>query len=181
MPDRNTLSLFRIISHATSERLLHFNEARMSTDLFDELALKFETTVPALAQMSYEMEQRALQDGAAGGTIYVGFQKLSRFTPSVAERYLRMAEENQVYVFGLPDRPEYPHHPNLHYVELNAEEALLQEWFLVIDSPQYRAALSALDLVGFDGSPIEERLFTGVQSHAPNVAQELSRVLAQIV
>lgn len=179
MSPLTTLSLFRLISSAPGKQMVQFNEGMLARNLFEQLELEFETTVPALATMSLNMELATLEHHATGGTIFVGFQKMSRFTNGVAQRYLKMAErQNRVFVFGLPDSLDGPTHPNLSYIPLEEEDALIQEWFVVMDTPQYRSALSALDLVGFDNTTdINERLFTGVRTRSAELTKTLASAL----
>lgn len=178
-----TLSLFRIISSAPGKDMVQFQDGLLIGNMFDELELSFETTVQGLARMSFQMERAALEREATGGVIFVGFQKLSRFTPSVAGRYIHMAHEgNRVVVFGLPDAESLPRHPNLRYIELKEADALTQEWFVVIDTPQYWGALSALDLVGFDDAEdVNERIFTGVKTTAPSITREIVAALIRVL
>ncbi|MBA3534495.1 MAG: hypothetical protein H0T73_21455 [Ardenticatenales bacterium] len=123
MTTLRTLSLFELISNAPSQRLAEFEKGVMASDLFEELGLEFETTVSSLATMSYEMEKQALEQNVCSGAIYVGFQRLSRFTPSVAGRYLQMARaQHRVYVFGVPDVAPTLSHERLHYVELDPSD-----------------------------------------------------------
>jgi DICT domain-containing protein len=181
MNDLKTLSLFELISHNPSQRMVRFDTGVLAETLFEAMELQFETTVSALAQMSHTMEMQALDRQVSGGHIYVGFQRLSRFTPRVAERYLQMAlAGNHVYVFGLPDMLSPVTHERLHYIALGVDDALSNEWFVVIDTPQYQASLSALDLVGFDQAlDIHDRLFTGVQTQSEAVTRVLSEALSQ--
>ncbi|MBA3534493.1 MAG: hypothetical protein H0T73_21445 [Ardenticatenales bacterium] len=63
---------------------------------------------------------------------------------------------------------------------LERVRSVTNEWFVVIDTPQYQASLSALDLVGFDeGSDIKDRLFTGVQTHSEPMTRLLTEALEQ--
>jgi signal transduction histidine kinase len=91
--------------------------------------------------------------------VFAGFQKLSFFLP-VYERFAELAlHAESVWIFGVPDVVP-PENPHLHYVLLEENHPLVNEWFLVVGADGYRNALIARDLSGFQVSQ-QRRRFQG--------------------
>ncbi len=112
-----------------------------------------------MTQMSYEIENAALLEGARG-RIFAGFQRLSRFLPQ-AERYRKLAALSEhVYVFGLPDVSP-PAVNNITYIPLERTHALVKEWFVVAYGSEFYSALATRELTNID-DPDEYRQFEGI-------------------
>lgn len=93
--------------------------------------IKYETKIPNLEKMCYLMETVVLQKKREG-TIYAGFQKLSR-AEAIWDRYLKMAENvDKIYIYGEKDKVLTPH-PKIEIVPLPSGHPLIREWFLVMD------------------------------------------------
>lgn len=132
----------------------------------------------ALKTISYQMEDVVLERGIHT-RMFAGFQKFSFFLPR-AKRYRELARvADGVYVFGIPDT-NLPPIPGVHYIPLTRDHALVDEWFLVVDSPEYFSALVAHDLTGLD-VPAAKRRFRGVWTFDDDAVGELQRLLSQAV
>lgn len=178
MTDNAPLSPFRAITNVVSQPVAREMAAIHARQMFETSEARFETSVPALAALSAEIERAAIKRRCRDGRIFVGFQRLDRFVPSVAARYLQLAERNEVYVFGAASAAMLPTHPNLHYIILERSDPLCNEWFIVMDCDPLQLAFSALDLSGFDEVPdLTARNFTGVKVSDPTVAEMLATAL----
>lgn len=93
----------------------------------------------------------ALEEAAATGgpcQVFSSFQRFSLFEGEAA-RYLRLSRTwNHGWVFGIPD-VEPTQIPNVTAVHLPAHHPLAREWFVVIDGPNFGAALLTADVSGF--------------------------------
>ena len=125
--------------------------------------IKYETKIPNLERMCFLMESVAL-DKKREGTIYVGFQKLSR-AEAIWDRFLKMADNvDKIYVFGEKDTT-LKSHPNIEFVYLPTNHKLIREWFLVLDIKFGKNMMVAYDLDGFGNSEIDSnRNFKGVKT-----------------
>ena len=138
----------------------------------------FTQSRPSLIKVSHEIENGVLC-GTSGARIFAGFQKLSFLLP-ILPRYRQLAEvAESVWVFGYPDVP-IPPIPGLHAVPLPEDHALMGEWFLVVESPNYFSALIARDMSGFD-VPSAERLFRGVWTFNAPIVEMFQQRLSELV
>lgn len=109
--------------------------------------IKYETKIPNLEKMCYLMESVVLQKQREG-TVYAGFQKISR-AEAIWDRYLKMADNvDKIYVFGEKDKALAPH-PKIEIVPLKPGHPLIREWFLVMDIKFGKNMMTAYDLDGF--------------------------------
>lgn len=171
-------SLYADIFHQVDSEL--YAGGMMSRSQLESDSLKYETSVPQLEYMCLIMENMVITKKPKG-TIYVGFQKLSRLAAPVLERFLAMAETSKVYIFGEHDAAVTAH-PNIEYVYLPPEHPLVREWFLVIDTPVIKTMMTAYDTEGFGVHPVEEdRKFRGVKSNSPKLVQQAAALLNDLI
>ena len=135
----------------------------------------FRAQVPCLEYVSLMIENALLLKATRKGTVYAGFEKLSRMEP-VAGRYLRIADlSERVYVFGEADwKP--PRHPNMKIIELPADSRLGREWFVIAESSTLRVALIGVDEDGFNLPVLEERNFHAFKSSDPAIVAQLATI-----
>lgn len=135
----------------------------------------FRAKVPCLEYVSLMIENALLLRPNRRGTVYAGFEKLSRLEAASA-RYLRIADlSERVYVFGEADwKP--PRHPNMKVIEIPADSRLAREWFVIADSSTVRVALIGLDEDGFDLPVLEERNFRAFKSSDPAIVAQLAEL-----
>ena len=140
-------------------------------DFEERPSFLFRAKVPCMEYVSLMIENALLLKANRRGTVYAGFEKLSRME-SVAGRYLRIADlSERVYVFGEADW-QPPRHPNMKIIKLPAGSKLAREWFVIADSPALRLALIGMDEDGFTLPVLEERNFHAFKSsEAASVAQ----------
>lgn len=132
----------------------------------------------SLIRISHEIENGIL-NGAVGTRIFAGFQKLSFFLPH-QQRYRQMtALAESIWIFGVPDVAP-PEIPGIHYILLNEQDQLTQEWFLVAEGQNYFSALVAKDLTGFK-VPNPQRLFTGIWTFDEIVVAQFQQWLSSLV
>lgn len=138
--------------------------------------LLFSTQVPCMEYLSLLIENAVLLRTNRAGRIYAGFEKLSRLEP-IIDRYLRMADVSErVFVFGVDDWTP-PRHPHLKTIPVEADSALAREWFVVANSPSYRAALVARDEDGFGHPDLEQRCFSAVKTSSPTQIARLAEAV----
>jgi DICT domain-containing protein len=155
--------------------------AHVSRKDFDERAtFRFRARVPTLEYISLLIENAVLLRTHRGGRLYAGFERLSRLEP-VVDRYMRIADVSErVYIFGEPDwKP--PRHPNMRVIELSGAARLAREWFVVADSPALRVAFVGFDEEGFALPVLEERTFSALKSHDPEVVSRLATAAEGLV
>lgn len=135
----------------------------------------FRGKVPCMEYVSLMIENALLLKATRKGTVYAGFEKLSRMEP-VAGRYLRIADlSERVYVYGEADwKP--PRHPNLKTIEIPAASKLAREWFVIADSSTLRLALVGMDEDGFNLPVLEERNFHAFKSSDPAIVGQLAAI-----
>ncbi|MBI5930115.1 MAG: hypothetical protein HY862_12460 [Chloroflexi bacterium] len=152
-------SLFEIVDHPTTPFL--FTEHRTS-----------------LISISREIENCAMETQTPA-RVFAGFQKLSFFLPHI-ERYREIAQNAEsVWVFGVPDITP-PDITGIEYALLVPDHLLVQEWFLVVESPEYFSALVAKDLSGLD-IPHSERLFRGIWTFDAELVNQMQRQLSHLL
>jgi len=132
----------------------------------------------SLVTISHQIEDAVLHAGTRA-RIFAGFQKMSYFLPQL-NRYRRLGMvAEQIWVFGVPDCT-LPVLENVHFVPLGEDDALVKEWFLVADSPEYFSALVAQDLSGFEVSGAH-RKFRGIWTFDADQVKQLQVKLSNMV
>jgi len=151
-----------------------------SDKTFSIANIKYETQIPNLERMCYIMESVALNKKREG-TIYAGFQKISR-AEKIWDRYLKIADNvDKIYLFGEKDTT-LESHPNIEFVYLPPNHKLIREWFLVMDIKFSRNMMVAYDLDGFGKLPIDrDRHFKGAKTvnltHIDNTIKLLKTII----
>lgn len=108
---------------------------------------------------------------------YAGFQRLSYF-PAQSERYERLgAVCRSVSIFSVIDR-EIPVIPGVDFVPLAEDSALVQEWFLLVDAPEFWTLLNTQEMTPHDDGT---RQFQGLWTFDLTVVEEASAMLADVL
>ncbi len=108
--------------------------------------------------------------------VFSGFQSMQFFLPVMA-RYEQLAARAQVYVYGYPDITP-PAKDNINYVRLEKDDPLVNEWFIVVDSPNFCHALVTEDQSGLS-QPHERRTFKGLLSYERGLVARLDEALSR--
>lgn len=103
----------------------------------------------SLTALSHAMEDQVLAGGADRPLVIASFQR-ERFYRQEAHRYLRIAEQTeQVYVLAAPETEFKSCSDRYETVAFDPEDALSQEWHLVVVGQQYAVCLMCREhLVG---------------------------------
>jgi EAL domain-containing protein (putative c-di-GMP-specific phosphodiesterase class I) len=110
---------------------------------------------PLLLAMSWLLERQALGLGETA-VLLSAFQTAERFTPGTRERYSHLAQRAAFVAalgVGLDGEPA----PGVRGATLADDDALRDEWSVVVLAPHFAAALVAIDLG--DTGPDDERRF----------------------
>ncbi len=132
-----------------------------------------------LALWCANIEKTIVQEQLKTTHVFACFQQLEFFLP-VLDRYTKLDQyvEN-IWVFGTPSQTkEMPQIDHVTYVELDEADVLTQEWFLVVNHPQYSRALSALETTT-SGTPHKDRTYKGILSSDPNVISPVYEKLVE--
>ena len=132
----------------------------------------------SLEVMSHEIET-AVTEGNIRARMFAGFQYMRYFMPHV-RHYQEIARTAEcIWVFGVQD-VEPPPIPNVIYVPLAENDRLAQEWFVVVDSPEYFSALAAQDL---SGSPFAAHgsSYRGIWTFEPEIIRQADKWLSRAV
>lgn len=142
--------------------------------------IKYESKIPNLARMCFLMESVVLLKKREG-TIYAGFQKISR-AKEIWDRFLKMADNvDKIYIFGEKDTT-LKSHPNIEFVYLPPNHKLIREWFLVMDIKFGRNMMLAYDLDGFGNLKLDEdRNFKGVKTVNINYIDKTIKLLKTVI
>jgi DICT domain-containing protein/signal transduction histidine kinase len=137
----------------------------------------FKTSLTAL---SHAMEDHVLA-GKAQSLVIASFQQ-ERFYLQEANRYLRIAElTDQVYVLSALGTSFVSRSDNYETIAFEADDALTQEWHLVVIGANYTACLICRERSPdppTDGSPLDQtRRFEGVWTQDPYVSQRAAVLL----
>lgn len=149
-------------------------------DFGERQSFLFHAQVPCMEYISLMIENALLLKESRRGTVYAGFEKLSRMEP-VAGLYLRIADlSERVYVFGETDwKP--PRHPNMKIIGTSAGSKLAREWFVIADSSTLRVALVGRDEDGFNLPVLEERNFHAFKSSDPSIVTQLATIADSLI
>jgi hypothetical protein len=149
-------------------------------DFEERPSFLFRAQVPCLEYLSLMIENALLLRANRRGTVYAGFEKLSRMEPVMA-RYLRIADlSERVYVFGEADL-KLPRHPHMKVIEIPEDSRLAREWFVIADSSTLRVALIGVDEDGFQLPVLEERNFQAFKTSDPAIVAQLAAIADGLV
>lgn len=110
---------------------------------------------------------------------YAGFQRFSNF-PYQSKYYERLGKIcDQVYIFGVPDIRIAPI-PGVTFISLDADSPLVEEWFLVVDSPAFWTTLIAKQIDKYY-STMRNRQFDGIWSYDEEVVSHAAQDMARTV
>lgn len=120
-------------------------------------------------------------------TFYAGFQRISSFLPQL-ERFARLAATcGEVLVLAHPDAPA-PDIPGIRFIALDREAPLAREWFILVDHPQFGAALLTRQLGDghsrVSGSMLDfgrGRLYEGLVTFEDSLVAAARRAIDQAV
>ncbi|TVQ10824.1 MAG: GAF domain-containing protein [Leptolyngbya sp. DLM2.Bin27] len=140
-------------------------------------SLYFKTSLTAL---SHAMEDHVLA-GAAQSLVIASFQQ-ERFYLQEANRYLRIAElTDQVYVLSALGTSFVSRSDNYETIAFEADDALTQEWHLVVVGVNYTACLICRERSPepvTKGSSLDQtRRFEGIWTQDPYVSQRAAALL----
>lgn len=114
-----------------------------------------QATKPLLLEMTWLLERQALALGETAILLSV-FQTAERFTPLTRKRYARLAKK-LAFVAGLGVGMEVEPAPGVRGATLADDDALKDEWSVVVLAPHFAGALVAVDLG--DSGPDDQRRF----------------------
>lgn len=156
----------------------------MSISVYQSVANRYDHlraihTVSMMNTISHQLEDQVVRHRLPVD-FYAGFQHFSRFPPQL-RRYSQLALVcRRVYVFGVPDvRP--PLIQNVEFIEIDPASPLAQEWFLLVDTPDFWTLLSTQEQAEGRDVLSGGRAFHGVWSFDPQVVEHASRLLAPFV
>lgn len=130
-------------------------------------------SVPMMNAISHQIEQQIIKEKMSID-LYSGFQHLSFFEPQAA-RYRQLGEVcRSVTIFGLADA-EPPALPNTQFKILDNQSPLIQEWFLVVDTPEFWTVLATHELARDPSTG--ERRFEGVWTFDARIVSRAIRSL----
>ncbi len=106
--------------------------------------------------------------------LFVCFQRFSRFLLQL-DTYRNLARTcSAVHVWGVPD-VRVPTIPGIHYHALDAEDPMVQEWFMVVDSPAFFTALLLQQTPPIHRSA--KRSYEGIWTHSDGLVAQASMLL----
>ncbi|CAA9504521.1 MAG: diguanylate cyclase/phosphodiesterase (GGDEF & EAL domains) with PAS/PAC sensor(s) [uncultured Solirubrobacteraceae bacterium] len=111
-------------------------------------------TKPLLLQMTWHLERQARELGETA-LLLSAFQTAERFTPRTRERYAVLAER-LAFVAGFGVGLDAEPAPGVRGATLGEDDALKDEWSVVVIAPHFAGALVAVDL-GDEGPDAERR------------------------
>jgi DICT domain-containing protein len=132
------------------------------------------TSTSALIAISHALEDLVLE-GLEDVEIAVGFQRMSAFRRQ-ERRYRAIAAAcRQVWVCAVPDG-DTPPIPGITMVPLAPEWPVADEWFVVVNAPEFASALLASELTA--GLNAQERSFHTMFTSDPRLVNAICRTLA---
>jgi DICT domain-containing protein len=150
----------------------------MNISLYDAVVGGFEIrriihSVSLMNTISNAIEKQILKADMAVD-LYAGFQKLSFFEYQQAT-YRQLDRVCQsVTIFGIPDIPP-PTFTKTEFTALEDNSPLAQEWFMVVDTPEFWTMLSTQELAP---DPVtRRRRFEGLWTFDPTVVSRAARYL----
>lgn len=155
----------------------------MNMSIYRSIATQYQNlrvinTVPMMNTISHLIEQEVI-DKKLPIDFYAGFQRFSRF-PDQMRFYQKLgAVARRVYVFGVADvKP--PSIPGVEFIELEAGSALAQEWFLLVDSPEFWTLLSTQETDGRD-EVTGGRRYDGLWTFDTQVIDRAALIISQVM
>lgn len=149
--------------------------------LFNSIANQYQNmrdvkTVASMRLISNHIEDQVISAGLPVD-FYAGFQRFSRF-PNQLKRYTALgAACRRVYVFGVADATPPPI-PGIEYIDIDPNSPLAQEWFLLIETPQFWTTLLTQEQTGRDRDGAERR-YDGLWTYEAQVAERASLLISQ--
>lgn len=135
----------------------------------------FVNTIDMMNIISQHLEDVVLNKKLAVD-FYAGFQRYS-YLQKQADRYSKLAQvARSVHVFGVPDNVEASQISGLKLIPLQTQDALAEEWFLVINAPYFYTALLTREV---KSSVTGERRFEGIWTYDENVVSQADLLLHQ--
>lgn len=129
-----------------------------------------------MVDISHALENAAAMTGAPC-QVFASFQRFSLFERE-AMRYLQLSQTwDHAWIFGVADVAP-PQIPNVTAVSLPPHHPLTREWFVVVDGPQFGAALLTADVSGFAIGD-RSRQFMGLLSTDANLVRRASSRLTK--
>jgi DICT domain-containing protein len=153
----------------------------MNLSLYSTIANRYQhlrsiRTVTMMNAISHQIERQVIKHQMPID-FYAGFQRFSAF-PQQSQRYQQMgAVCRRIYVFGLADITP-PTIPGIEFIELAPDMPLTQEWFLLVDTPEFWTLLSTREAEGAD-STSRQRGYDGVWTFDAPVVESASQLLAR--
>lgn len=154
----------------------------MNISLYDAVVGGFEMrriihSVPLMNTISNAIEKQILKEEMPID-LYAGFQKLSFFEYQQAT-YRQLDRICQsVTVFGIPDIPP-PAFEKTQFTALEENSPLAQEWFMVVDTPEFWTLLSTQEL---SPDPVtRRRRFEGIWTFDAAVVSRAARYLRHVL
>jgi DICT domain-containing protein len=155
----------------------------MNISLFRSVANQYQqlrqvNTVSMMNMISQQIEDQILHHRLTVD-LYAGFQRFSHF-PDQLRRYSRLgAICRRVYVFGIADYQPLSI-PGIEFIEISPTSALAQEWFLLVNTPDFWATLVAQEIEGKDPA-IGGRRFDGILSYDEAVVDRIALLMSQVM
>lgn len=95
-------------------------------------------------------------------------------------RYQQMAQyAHAIHVFG-ETTGDFEALPGIDYLPLHPCDTLMREWFVVVQHPQYTAAVTARE-TSPPGTAYEDRTFAGIMTANSNIVELLARRLDEAI
>ena len=141
-------------------------------------SLRRVNTVPMMNLISHQIEDQVINHQISTD-FFAGFQRFSHF-PEQLRRYSRLgAVCRRVYVLGIADC-EPPRISGLEFMELAPASPLVQEWFLLVNTPTFWATLVAREVSGKD--PLtKSRRFDAIWSYDVEVVERIALLISQVM
>lgn len=131
----------------------------------------------SLTALSHAMEDQVLAETEARNPLIIAAFQRERFYRQEAHRYRRIAEKsNQIYVLSAPET-EFKNSSGIYEtVAFTPEDALAQEWHLVVIGNQYASCLICRERSTQDKSDSNRR-FEGIWTFDRQVSQAAGKLL----
>lgn len=109
--------------------------------------------------------------------IFSSFQSMQFFLPVLA-RYRKLSQRARIVVYGYPDVMP-PQVEGISYVELSADDPLMKEWFIIVNSPDFCNALITEEQSNRANTPHNRRTFKGLLTYDRRVVQQMDDLLSE--
>lgn len=155
----------------------------MSVSIYRTIANQYEhlravNTVSMMNTISHQIEEQ-IRTHRMPIDFWAGFQRFSRF-PAQLRRYSQLGLVcRRVTVFGVPDaRP--PLIQGVEFIEIEEKSPLSQEWFLLVDTPNFWTLLSTQETATRRDAISGGRAFEGLWSFDAQVVERASKLLSEM-